>query len=187
MVYAELIELIQKKDASARQKWFESFYERLSPIAHRYAKSAEQAEAMLPQALHNAYEKMHEMPEGNETAVVRQFIAECVNYIRSIRNEYFVASTVHATTAQPERNYNLFDSEERPDPNAVSTDVLINALQKLVPAQRLVFNLHVIDGYSLAEAAALLESSEATLKSNLEKARFTLQKNIETTLKSPKS
>lgn len=188
MVYAELIELIQKKDSTARQKWFETFYEKLSAIAHRYTKSPEQAEEMLPRALHNCYERMVELREGHaESAVVRQFIAECVNYVKSIRNEYFVASTVYAVQQQPAKNYNLFENEEQPDLNSVSPEILIKALQQLVPAQRLIFNLHVIDGYSLAEAAEVLESSEATVKSNLEKARFSLQKNIENTFKSAKS
>jgi RNA polymerase sigma-70 factor (ECF subfamily) len=52
-----------------------------------------------------------------------------------------------------------------------------------VPSQRLIFNLHVIDGFSIQESAFILETSEETIKSNLEKARFNLQKNIERKLK----
>ena len=52
-----------------------------------------------------------------------------------------------------------------------------------MPSQRLVFNLHIADNYSIAEAADLLESGEETVKSNLEKARYNLQKNIEKNLK----
>jgi DNA-directed RNA polymerase specialized sigma24 family protein len=52
-----------------------------------------------------------------------------------------------------------------------------------VPSQRLVFNLHVIDNYSLSEASELLDTSEQSVKSNLEKARFNLQKTIEKNLK----
>jgi predicted DNA-binding protein YlxM (UPF0122 family) len=46
-----------------------------------------------------------------------------------------------------------------------------------------VFNLHVIDNYTLASISELLETSEQTIKSNLEKARFNLQKAIEKNLK----
>jgi DNA-directed RNA polymerase specialized sigma24 family protein len=52
-----------------------------------------------------------------------------------------------------------------------------------VPSQRLVFNLQVIDSYSLSEASELLDTSENSIKSNLEKARFNLQKLVEKTLK----
>jgi RNA polymerase sigma-70 factor (ECF subfamily) len=57
----------------------------------------------------------------------------------------------------------------------------------MVPSQRLIFNLHVIDGYSLTDAAALIESSEATVKSNLEKARYNFQKNLEKSIKQIKA
>ena len=184
MVYAELIELIQKKDVSARQKWFESFYEKLAPVAQRYAKSAGQAEQMLPQALHNCYEKMRDLRKDcTEQEVTRLFISECVSFVRSIKNEYFVATTVHATSQKSQVAFNLFENGDKPDVNNASPEVMVEAIQQLVPAQRLIFNLHVVDGYSLQEAADLLESSEATVKSNLEKARFSLQKNIENSLK----
>ena len=45
------------------------------------------------------------------------------------------------------------------------------------------FNLNVIDNYSLSEASELLDTSEQSVKSNLEKARFNLQKTIEKNLK----
>ncbi len=59
----------------------------------------------------------------------------------------------------------------------------MKSIQTLVPSQRLVFNLHVIDNYSLSEASELLDTSEQSIKANLEKARFNLQKSIEKTLK----
>ena len=77
------------------------------------------------------------------------------------------------------RNYNLFENTEIIDYNTVDTPVLVKSLQELVPSQRLVFNLYVIDGYDLPIISEMLEASEQTVKSNLEKARFNLQKNIE--------
>ena len=84
------------------------------------------------------------------------------------------------------KKYDLFDTAEIIDYRQIDNEVLIRGIQQLVPSQRLIFNLHVIEGYSLAEAAAMLESSEGTLKSNLEKARFNLQKNIDKCLKAEK-
>ena len=43
--------------------------------------------------------------------------------------------------------------------------------------------VNVIDNYSLASVSELLETSEQTVKANLEKARFNLQKAIENNLK----
>ena len=52
-----------------------------------------------------------------------------------------------------------------------------------MPSQRLAFNLQVIEGYSLSKISDLLETNEQTVKSNIEKARFNLQKTIEKNLK----
>jgi RNA polymerase sigma-70 factor (ECF subfamily) len=77
----------------------------------------------------------------------------------------------------------LFENNDLIDFNKTDIETIIKALQILVPSQRLIFNLHVIDGFSIQESAFILETSEETIKSNLEKARFNLQKNIERKLK----
>lgn len=189
MVYSELIDLIQKKDTGAHKKWFDSFYGKLAAIALRYAKSDAQAESITIPAMHKCYEKLeHGGPDAgqqNESAVFRTFISECVRQIREIRSEYYVSSTVHATASAAEP-LNLFQ-EQPANFEDLELDQLLPALQSLVPSQRLIYNLHVIDGFSLSEAATILESSEATVKSNLEKARYNLQKNIEKSLTTLKS
>ena len=60
---------------------------------------------------------------------------------------------------------------------------LIALIKKLSPAYRVVFNLHVIDGYSHQEIAGMLGISVGTSKSNLAKARAFLQKHLVTDTK----
>jgi RNA polymerase sigma factor (sigma-70 family) len=60
---------------------------------------------------------------------------------------------------------------------------LISLVKKLSPAYRVVFNLHVIDGYSHHEIAEMLGISVGTSKSNLAKARIFLQKHLVTDTK----
>ena len=67
--------------------------------------------------------------------------------------------------------------------DTANEEIILKSIQDLVPSQRLVFNLNVIDNYSLASVSELLETSEQTVKANLEKARFNLQKAIENNLK----
>jgi hypothetical protein len=43
-----------------------------------------------------------------------------------------------------------------------------------------------LDGYNLQDSSLLLEANEQTAKSNLEKARFNLQKGIEKNFKAMK-
>ncbi|MDI1354347.1 MAG: sigma-70 family RNA polymerase sigma factor [bacterium] len=194
MSSAELFTLIQGTENSPIREVFENYYGRLIPIANRYAKNQQQAEELFHQSFNACVTKM--MHPGSITLknstsdldqfFYKEFILEAIRFIKNIRSEYYVASTVYAPGENSTKNYNLFENNDLIDFAEVENDVLIKCLQLLVPSQRLVFNLHVVDGFTLEETANMLESSEGTVKSNLEKARFNLQKNIEKTLKSVK-
>ena len=72
---------------------------------------------------------------------------------------------------------------EFPDNNCNADDVLfyndlITLVKELPPAYRMVFNLHVIDGYSHVEIADIINIPVNTSRSNLLRARTLLQKGI---------
>jgi RNA polymerase sigma factor (sigma-70 family) len=58
---------------------------------------------------------------------------------------------------------------------------IIELVQKLSPTYRTVFNLYVLDGYKHEEIAKQLNISVGTSKSNLAKARYNMQKMLQTT------
>jgi RNA polymerase sigma-70 factor (ECF subfamily) len=62
--------------------------------------------------------------------------------------------------------------------DTISAAEILEMVQQLPPSYRLVFNLHVIEGYSHPEIAEQLQISEGASKSNLFKARMKLQKMI---------
>jgi len=178
----ELIAALSKNDLKVKRELFEQHYELMSSIALRFSKNEEQAKQLLIDAFDktlNAYvnRKSKDAPTFVEF-LKSEFVLGAINFIKSIRSEYYVASTVLATSDR-DKNFNLFESGEIIDHNAIETPVLVKSLQELVPSQRLVFNLFVIDGFELITISEMLEASEQTVKSNLEKARFNLQKNIE--------
>jgi len=186
MASPELITLIQKNDKAAKKQLFEAYYGRLAAIANRYSKSQSQANELLNIAFNNCFNKVqhnrHLKQSELDAFFEKEFILACVAFIKNIRSEYYVASTVYAVEPSA-KTYDLFENNELVDFNHIDTAALIRSIQQLVPSQRLVFNLHVIDGHTLAETGAILETNEETIKSNLEKARFNLQKNIEHGLK----
>ncbi|WP_317898770.1 RNA polymerase sigma factor [Aurantibacillus circumpalustris] len=187
----DLISAIQKNDITAKKEVFHLYYGKLAAIANRYCKNQQQAEEVLNLGFNSCFEKLQNMRNSKvptlDTFFEKEFILECVAYVKSIRSEYYVSSTVYATDNATSKNYNLFENNEVIDFNHLDTETLVRSLQQMVPSQRLIFNLHVIEGHSLSEAAAILESSEETVKSNLEKARFNFQKNIEKSLKQIKA
>jgi RNA polymerase sigma factor (sigma-70 family) len=60
----------------------------------------------------------------------------------------------------------------------IETKDLVQLVQALSPACRLVFNLYVLEGFKHREIAELLGISENTSKSNLADARMKLQKML---------
>jgi RNA polymerase sigma-70 factor (ECF subfamily) len=75
----------------------------------------------------------------------------------------------------PEDAWNKKDTAANGENNMAYKE-LISLVRKLSPAYRVVFNLHVIDGYTHPEIAKMLGISVGTSKSNLAKAKSFLQK-----------
>jgi RNA polymerase sigma-70 factor (ECF subfamily) len=77
----------------------------------------------------------------------------------------------------PDDAWNKKDTGAGGEHNLVYKE-LISLVRKLSPAYRVVFNLHVIDGYTHPEIAKMLGISVGTSKSNLAKAKSFLQKYL---------
>ncbi len=186
MTDADLISALVKNDKAAKKLFFNRFYPSLSSLAQRYAKNLVQSRELLNHCLAKTLqhvtkhrtESLHDL----DSFVKLQFIKEAIAFLKQQRNEYYVASTVRVTESES-KNYDLFKDNQIIDFNNLDVDYLLKGLRGLVPSQRLVFNLHVIDGYALHDVSELLETSEQTVKSNLEKSRYNLQKNLEAFLK----
>jgi RNA polymerase sigma-70 factor (ECF subfamily) len=186
MSQAELISACLKNDKTAKKQFFETYFSKLSYISLRYSKNAIQSEQVVLQGFAHVLSIIGQFKSQNALSfdefVTKEFISFVVKYIKNIRNEYYVASTVKAVEYK-EKTYDLFLDSKFIDLKNIDQKILLKSIQELVPSQRLVFNLHVIDNYSLSEASELLDTSEQSVKSNLEKARFNLQKTIEKNLK----
>ncbi|MDF2453405.1 MAG: polymerase sigma factor [Bacteroidota bacterium] len=186
MSQAELISACIKNDKTARKQFFDTYVGKLSYISLRYSKNASQSEQVLLNGFSHIFSKLPQFKAQNiltlDEFIKNEFITFAVTYLKGIRNEYYVASTVKAVEYK-ETSYDLFLDSKFIDLKNINHDVLLKSIQALVPSQRLVFNLHVIDNYTLAQASELLDTSEQSIKSNLEKARFNLQKTIERNLK----
>ncbi|MBS1652750.1 MAG: sigma-70 family RNA polymerase sigma factor [Bacteroidetes bacterium] len=183
------IELSVKAEKSYAEKLFDEVFPQCFSIASRYTKSEYQSNELLNKALsacfkHYTHQKSDVFDHAFKLVFEELFISELTQLIKSINNEYFVASTVHFKGNTNEvNNYNLFEDTGIIDINDAPLEVIYKSLQQLVPAQRLVYNLYVIDGYSIEKISQLLDSSEQTLKSNLEKARYNFQINLEKNLR----
>lgn len=71
-----------------------------------------------------------------------------------------------------------YKDESQLSDNGLMFKELICMIRELPPVYRLVFNLHVIEGYSHPEIAKMLGIMVGTSKSNLFKAKAHLQKKL---------
>ena len=81
------------------------------------------------------------------------------------------------TTEIAENSWDFEDKSQLSD-SKINYKELICLIRELPPAYQLVFNLHVIEGYSHAEIAKMVGITIGTSKSNLFKARTHLQKKL---------
>ena len=186
MINAELISACIKNDKTAKKQFFESYYKKFAFIALRYSKNKTQAESIVLSGFSSVFKQLPQIKNQSnadyDKLIRDHFIISLVNEIKNIRNEYYVSSTIKATDVK-DKSYDLFTDSVYIDFRNIKEDDLIKSLQELVPSQRLAFNLHIIDGYDISLVSTLLETNEQTIKSNIEKARFNLQKNSEKNLK----
>lgn len=186
MTEAELISACLKNEKTAKKLFFEMYYNKFAFVALRYSKNKVQSEDLILKGFNSIFSNLSNFKNQTELSLEdfakHELISFLVKEIKNIRNEYYVASTVKATEIK-EKSYDLFLDNIYVDFNSINQTILLKSIHELVPSQRLAFNLQVIEGYSLSKISDLLETNEQTVKSNIEKARFNLQKTIEKNLK----
>ncbi len=179
MSVAEWVQLSKQDEKQAIRLAFETYYRQLSSLSIRLGKNTVQAEDMMYYSFYSCISKLRfQLKSLNLDEIFKvEFIRGCVSYVKGYGKDYFVSSTVDVcrekpVTAQAAVTKHLTDfSKLRPE-------LFLEALRALVPAQRLVFNLVVIDGYSIEQAAELLECSGEAAKFNLEKAQLNFNKQV---------
>ncbi len=180
MSVLEWVKLSKQNETQAIRMVFETYYNQMHPLSIRLTKNSTQAEEMLYYSFYNSISKLRfQLKSLNLDEIFKtEFIRASVTFIKSFGKEYFVSSTVDVCR----------ETKDQKDPSAISLhltdfsklepELFLATLRNLVPAQRLVFNLVIIDGYSLEQAAELLECSIEAAKFNLEKAKLNFNKLI---------
>ena len=141
-------------------------------VCQRYSKNREEAEDILQEGFLKMFENLRQFKfAGSFEGWVRKIMVNtALHRYRSKVNLYPV--------------YKIEPSEDQfPENEDISSQLgmkeLMQQIQQLPPAYRMVFNLYVFEGMKHREIAAHLGISEGTSKSNLSDARAFLQKAIQ--------
>lgn len=167
-----------QQDRQCQQLLYDQYYGLCLKIAFRYVNTYEQA----VEVTHDGFLKMFrnfsrfEVRDKDKVEMLligwirRVVINASIDYMRREMNN-------QQTYAIPEHIWEHKDDGQSSD-NSVLYKELMCLVKDLPPAYRMVFNLHVIEGYSHPEIAKMLGITTGTSKSNLSKARAHLQKAL---------
>lgn len=177
--YSELIDGCLSGDRRCQQRVHELFYGKMMAVCLRYTKNTDQAKDILQDGFIKVFRSMEGFNrDGSFEGWIRRIMVNtAIDHFRKTKNSYLLLGT--------ERSIEDFQDQDAEDDLAEETweeemelrpaDV-INAMQKLTPAYRTVFNLYVFEEMTHKDIAETLGISVGTSKSNLAKAKQNLKK-----------
>ena len=171
---SELVERIRDGDTEAFGELVRRYQRRAYAVAHRLMRQREDAEDLVQDAFMTALDKLDTFDERRPFGpwLFRILVNRGTSQIR--------ARTIRATEAIPGT---LGDESATPDRLAERSEAAARvhaAIAELSERQRLVVQLHEIDGFTSAEIAGMLEIAEPTVRWTLHAARKRLRTELET-------
>ena len=152
-------------------KLYDLFAPRMLGVCMRYARTKEEAEEVLHEGFLRVFTYIKKFEgSGSFEGWIRKIMVNCA--LARYRNKIHLSPVVAL-------NNGVHELASTPDiVSDITTKELLALVQTLPAAYRLVFNLHVFEGYKHREIAEALGISEGTSKSNLSDARAFLQKAL---------
>jgi RNA polymerase sigma factor (sigma-70 family) len=165
-----LVQACVRQERWAQQRLYEEYYGKMMSICLRYANYEDEAQDMLHEGFIKVFRYISSYKTGTSlSAWIRTVIVNtCIDHYR--KNQRRRAEDIDQVVGLYKDEPNALDH--------ISAEEILRMVQDLSPAYRMVFNLHVVEGYSHKEIASLLDITESTSRSNLVKARHKLQEAI---------
>lgn len=161
----------------SQQQVYELFYGKMMAVCLRYTKNHDQAKDILQDGFIKVFRSMeHFNREGSFEGWIRRIMVNtAIDHFRRARHSYLLLGEDRSMEEFEDLPDEEEDAGQNDLPDLKPADV-INAMQKLTPAYRTVFNLYVFEGMTHKEIADTLSINIGTSKSNLAKAKFNLKR-----------
>jgi RNA polymerase sigma-70 factor, ECF subfamily len=171
-------------DREAFEALVERYIDRLYGVAWRITGSPQDAEDAVQDALLSAYQHWGEFryASSGETWLYRITINAALGRTRRRRPEDYLTDTGYADVRITDWSEDLAQRIEA----AELRTVLEDGIWRLPEEFRVALVLRDVQGFSTAEAAEVLEISEAALKSRLHRARVLLRQYVSTFFDPPR-
>ena len=175
-----LVAEAQRGSSVAFQQLVECYESRVFRVAERIAHSREDAEEIMQDAFVQAYKNLSRFRRDSRfyTWLVRITINEGLMRIRRRR---FNEISIDNQTEEGSFPRELEDWGPNPEQRYSQTElhsILETAIARLRPRNRIVFQLHDVEGFSIQETAQALAASPTAVKSRLRRARLQLRESL---------
>lgn len=176
MTENEIIQGCIDNKASAQEKLYSLYSRRMMAICLRYTRSRAEAEDIFHEAFVKVFKNIKTWQGGSFEGWMRRiFVNTAINHFHQNRKYFDHVDSSYAET--------MLSSAENVI-SQLSTKELLEVIDGLPEGYKLIFNLHVVEGYSHVEIAEMLNIAEGSSKSQLSKAKAHLKKLIEDRLTS---
>jgi RNA polymerase sigma factor (sigma-70 family) len=167
----ELIDQCLKGNPKSQEAFYKHYAPRMYGVCMRYARNTLEADDILQEGFIKVFNFLKDYRyQGSLEGWIRRIVVNtAINYYRSRLHEWEEVNIEKAGSSP---------KLETAEVDNLSTDELLALIQQLPEGYRLVFNLYVIEGYNHQEIGKLLDISENTSKSQLSRARASLQQKI---------
>lgn len=173
---AKLIQACIDGDRYSQSDLYEQFAPKMMGVCLRYAKNREEAEEIMQEGFVQVFKSLHTFKHaGSFEGWIRKIMMYCaIQHYRSNTKMYRVTNIENLHTEEI-ANEDILARIHKKE--------LLEMVQALPPACRLVFNLYVFEGMKHREIAQHLGIAEGTSKSNFFDAKLLLQKAVTNSLK----
>lgn len=167
----ELIDKCLANDPFAQELLYRRYASKMYGICLRYVRQKEEANDVLQDSFVRVFLNLkYYRGDGSFEGWIRRIVVNtAINHYKS--NLKFMRDL----NIDDVRPGNHIDNEAL---SRISTEELLQLIQKLPDGFRMVFNLFVIEGYDHKEIGHMLGISESTSKSQLHRAKAALQKKL---------
>lgn len=165
------IRKLKSNDSKAQREFYNYLAPKMYGICLRFALVSDDADDILQDGFIRVFNHIKDFRgEGSLEGWVRRTIVNtAINYYKKKVKQGTKTDIEHV---QGKLKVNSTVVEK------MAADELLEIINKLPNGYRMVFNLNVIEGYTHKEIGKMLEISENTSKSQLSRARTSLQKRL---------
>ena len=166
---SQLIKQALNKNRKAQKSLYDKYAPKMLSLCSYYIKDLQHSEEVMLNGFFKVFTKLSQYSKAGsfEGWIRKIMVRESISYLRKKKKLVF--------TNEIEFYGKNIENEVELD---IAVEDLHHFINQLPSGCKVVFNLFVIEGYKHAEIAKILEVSEGTSKTQLSRARKSLQKMI---------